>query len=518
MSFSSILPARIRLPGASASQYELPMYNSPPHSPVAFPPPSVTTSMHSSSPNRRNASKPTQRLDAMPRSEDRILLRRREKQIELDLQELLDAQSDALMSGAAHRGAIPFEDDVLSIHSATPTIRSPEGGHEVMSRRVHMTPGIARREIYKSMRELATIKTQEEDITRREKKDCLATQRHLEGWDKKRARLRKEIDTLQNQDTRVRTEVLQDEADKLQDEITQTEQRLAHMRQRHRSIIDEIAETENSVQSKLTSYVTSLNMLDDEIHAYLAKPPFPIPRSKNERTFLTLPASRRTLDMAREYVAAQASSLDHHNQSVHGQKEALAAGSMLWKRCIAKVEQFERHLKKEMSSLTAENSENSIRVLLGHMNEVISSVELDLGEAETQKWNLLIACIGAELDAFKQGRSILEQAAGVIKEQDNHNLLDHHADKADKNDEDDEDLSHWPGIDDAEPQWQTEVENDAHWPGPEAQDEPDREPAIVWTTPRASKTLAMDNDEEDEGPDPDLMVSRLAREDSNDIE
>jgi hypothetical protein len=473
--FNSILPSRVRLSGV-ASQHELPMYHSPPQSPTptSFPPAPVAASMYSSSPSRGLSTVYERRVPTTAKSEDLILLQRREKQLELELQELLDAQSDALLSGATS-GSGPSEDDVMSINSGTPRIRSPmRSPVRPPAKREQITPAMARRGIFKSMRELASVKAHEENISRREMRDHQAIQRHLEGWNKKRASLRKEIDTIQHQDIRLRTQALQDEADRLQDEITQTEQKLAHMRRRHQALVGEISEIDNSVQSKLTSYVTSLNMLEDDIQKYLAKPPFkPMGSGKRERSFLSLPASRRTLEMAREYIASQSEQLENHAVAVRQERRALDHGSNLWKSCISTIENFERHLRKEMNMLSSSNSTTSMTDLLVSMNEVIASVETDLATATSNNWRLLEACVGAELEAFKQGRSILERAAGIVREQDQ--------DELDKEDLIEQELAH------------EEMEN---------------QPETVWNTPRASRILVPLDDDEDDGPDPELMISR----------
>jgi hypothetical protein len=404
------------------------------------------------------------------------------------------------MSGATGQSAPPSEDDVMSINSGTPRIRSPVRGHVRSSpvKRTQLTPAMARRGLYKSIRELAGVKAREEEIARRETRDCQAIKRHLERWDTKRKGLRKEINVIQQQDIQLRTLRLQDEADKLQEEITQTEQKLAHMRQRHRALVNEIEEIGNSVQSKLTSYVTSLNMLEDDIQKYLANPPFEARSStKAEGNFLSLPASRRTLEMAREYISSQATDLEAHTVSIRQEKRALDAGSVLWKGCISKIEAFERHLRKEMSQLSEQNSGTNMTDLLVDMNEVIKSVETDLEEATTKNWRLLQACIGAELEAFRQGRGILERAAGVVREQD-------------QDERDEEDLIHQHDEEDLIEQEPPAEEHEAEnvW-GEDHDDE--NEPETVWNTPRASRILLPDDDEDD-APDPDLMVSRLKRQ------
>ncbi|KAF2663485.1 hypothetical protein BT63DRAFT_120416 [Microthyrium microscopicum] len=477
--FNAILPARVRL---AASQHELPVYNSPPLSPSAFPPPPVAASIYSSSP-AQPASSITARLKLpIPRSEDMIALSRREKQLEGMLQELLDAQSDALMAGVSTH-APPSEDDVMSINSGTPRLQSPvRSPDRAITRNKPLTPAAARRGIYKAVRKLASVKEHEEVAMKDELHKCQGVKKRLDTWEKKRTGLRNEITTINREDIEVRKTALRGEADKLQDEITETQQKLNRMRRRHHALIDEIAQIDNQVQSKLTSYVTSLNMLEQDIAKYLENPAEgrPHPHAGEPDNFLALPASRRTLEMAQDYWMSQSSSLSTEAKEARREKRALDSGSALWKACYSRIEAFERHLAREMRTLSPDNSTSSMVELLRKMSDVISEIEADMELATSKNWRLLVACIGAELEAFRQGREMLEQAWGIAKEQD----IDTGADL---------------------------IEHEESLPGDLEDEEEEDGPQTVWNTPRASKILSqLDDDDEsgDDEPDPELLVSR----------
>jgi hypothetical protein len=54
--------------------------------------------------------------------------------------------------------------------------------------------------------------------------------------------------------------------------------------------------------------------------------------------------------------------------------------------------------------------DNSIKGLISRMDRTMFYIESKLKLAESKNWKLLVCCIGAELEAFKQGREILENA------------------------------------------------------------------------------------------------------------
>ena len=349
---------------------------------------------------------------AAPSSEGMIVLQRREKELEQNLRYLLDAQSDALMAGI---NGDPL-DDVLSNGSTTPTVHSPRSSTRSPARPSarRKLPGLlsARRGIYKTVRELVAIKTQEEALTKEERRQSESVLQHLEAWGKKRAGLQKQIGTIQHEDVELKTRHLQTEADALQEEITQTEQKLARMRRRHRSLLEEIAQVDNSVQSKLSSYQASLTILEKEIKNFLSNPPIP-DENKSNSNLLSLPLSRRTLDIAHSYFASVDAAIQKRSSATKKERKALEQGAAVWKDCVSNIIDFEQHLKQEMASLNPSNSEASISGLLSAMDNVIASVEDKFHLAKSKNWKLLIVCIGAELEAFKQGRAILEGASGT---------------------------------------------------------------------------------------------------------
>jgi hypothetical protein len=368
------------------------MYLSPPSSVAGSPSPQVP------------------RLELPERApEGMVWLQRRENELEQELHGLLDAQSDALMAGI---GGQP-SDDLSSIATPNPLPENHPLSSPPRKSIIDATDLISvRRSIYKTVRELTAVKSEEEALVKRSLKSTESTLQRLDFWDQKKTGLQKEIETIQHQDIEAKTQSLQTEADKLQEEITETEQKLNRMRQRHAHLLEQISQIENSVQSRLSSYVTSLNILEDEIQQWLARPPSPSahPRSRSPKQadFYTLSANRRTLDIARNHWKDQRTSLDRQRKTIRREKRALEQGALVWKEVVTEITSFERLLQKEMTSLKP----NGMQRLLAKMDDVIVVVEEKLETATQKNWNLLIACIGAELEAFRQGRNILQQAAG----------------------------------------------------------------------------------------------------------
>src|ERR1700753_1853844 len=169
--FASWLPARNR---PNRSNHELPLYNSPPlpDDEPAFPPPAlgasmqIATSMYLSPPSSVAGSPSPQlpRLELPERvPEGMVWLQRREKQLEQELHKLLDAQSDALMAGIGGPSA--------GDRSATETPSSPRRDsterNQSRTSETESTDLISvRRSIYKTVRELTAVKSEQEALVK----------------------------------------------------------------------------------------------------------------------------------------------------------------------------------------------------------------------------------------------------------------------------------------------------------------------------------------------------------------
>ncbi|EHK96323.1 hypothetical protein M7I_7967 [Glarea lozoyensis 74030] len=84
-----------------------------------------------------------------------------------------------------------------------------------------------------------------------------------------------------------------------------------------------------------------------------------------------------------------------------------------WKTAQACGKIFEDELKKDMSSPGG----HDVEVLQGHVTKMGSAIDRlasAVQTAEDNKWNLLICAICAELEAFKEGKQLLQKTAGFI--------------------------------------------------------------------------------------------------------
>ncbi|PSN70229.1 hypothetical protein BS50DRAFT_571520 [Corynespora cassiicola Philippines] len=388
-----------------AREHELPLYNSPPSPRV--PPPIASTVLWNA---------PSSSLSPPPRVPDHLLaLQRRARYLQEQLQQLLDAQSDGLTSGLAGNGSTP--DDLASNGSTTPTvssIRLADKGSENEDHAPKKKPvslNAARRGIFRRIQQLASIKAEELDILDEDLKDLQALVDKTGGWTQKRSRLEKKIKQMEGEASSSRTQELQAEASKLEQEIRQKEEELWALKTRHRRVVNELADNENSLEARLSTFKSSLSILDKEVNSFLAHPPEMNHMPLSSSPFLSLPPKRRTLEMAQDYWQEEHLRLADKCQEIDVDRAALDEGAVLWNDVVKKVVSFEANLQNYLQQAGRNSSPDSSK-LLTEMDATVIYLEEKKEFASSRGWNLLLCAIGAELEAFKQGKDMLEEALG----------------------------------------------------------------------------------------------------------
>lgn len=404
-------------------------------------------------------------------------LQDRQSELEADLQFLLDAQAEGLVKGL--EGGAGLSDDQTSNGSTTPTARSMGSAISQHARRraTRPKPGLrsARKGIYTSMLALSTLKDNEiaeaeEDVHASE--DKLS---QISEWETKKAGLREATRTLDGDEETVRAQRLRHEAEVLQREISAVELQLADMKGRHRRLVGQLEAVENAVQARLASYTSSLRLLEEDVRKFLT-----LEESSADVRDGRSPAGgrRRTLELAKQRWTEERGMSMERRQAIGHEKSALDDGAALWKDVVTQVTDFERRLRAEVSKMSgasplespaAEDNSQTLAGLLEHMARLMHELESSFDIAQERKWNLLIAAIGAELDALGRGKRLLE------------NLL-HPGTGGDQRSEED---THQPSVDDASAQEILELDNSF--------DE----------TSRRRLSNGTDSD-----PDPDLLFSR----------
>lgn len=343
------------------------------------------------------------------------------------IQSLLNAQSDGLAAGLGAGS----RDDVSSVGSLTPTPsivtppRSTIGPRTTPVRQPapkKISLKGARKGLTRSMQDFIQLKEEELRILDSQfqgRQSALDKVQALEG---KRSALQSQVNSIKNEDPSSSSAEFHKEAAALGVEIQQLEDKLFELRARRRHILSQASQVENAAHSKLSSYTSSLELLDREIKQYLEHPPLQatLPAEGTGQSMYDLKPGRRTLAMAKEQWSNEQAVLDEKRAEAAQEQAALQAGSAMWRETVSQTTLFEkdlraatRDLSHSQSTLPPESAEINMYALLPALDSTIRTLKQNLRHAESQQWNLLICCLGPELEAFLLARSLLRQTLGL---------------------------------------------------------------------------------------------------------
>ncbi|KAI4721498.1 hypothetical protein E4T48_02234 [Aureobasidium sp. EXF-10727] len=350
-----------------------------------------------------------------------LLFRRKQRELEAQLQLLLDAQADALLAGLDPSPKSAAEDDALSTGSSTPTASAlhSKPKPKLSSKAEKIGLRQARVGLYATMRRLAQLKSQESQYLAPSLDHFASVVDQLDAWQKKRSALQSRASQIQSGDDRNRALDLHKQADDMQTEINELEERLARLKRDQHKLREEAQEIENTVDARLASYTNSLSLVEDSVQIFLQD------ASASHWTavinvavmdrFWRSPSQSRTLESAKDVFGRERDSLVEKRRISDTEREALEEGAVVWKNTVKQVSTFERTLAKTMSRMGQEShsqfdSPAETKELLSMLEQTTTELENKHKLAEIRSWKLLVAAIGAELEAFLKGKQILEVA------------------------------------------------------------------------------------------------------------
>lgn len=136
-----------------------------------------------------------------------------------------------------------------------------------------------------------------------------------------------------------------------------------------------------------------------------------------------LPVARRTVGMVGEFYEGLEEGLGRRLRGVEGKVRALEEGGRVWGDVVMEVGVVERMLEGEMRGLGErgdggdddgdERRVEGMKRVLDAMARARETIGGKLKMAEEKGWNLLVVCVGAELEALVEGEQVLRSVLGV---------------------------------------------------------------------------------------------------------
>lgn len=399
-------------------------------------------------------------------------LQHRERLIQKEFQHILDAQATGLMANLNPDAAPPSSSNVSDAGSTSTARRShvifeqptrkTESGEIMPVRQPRQKPLTlrgARVALARTMALAADLKIEEEanlDSALFVRKKALSELRKLST---QRDAIVEELRTLEGDDEEPLARELREldeEYNNVRAEIAELEERLVGLRKRKRWLDGRRLDVRNRREAGLSGYKGALKEVDDKLEDVLIKPrvlPLDVEAiagpGQNERNqdveqqalvgleFMRLRPERRTADMAKDWWESEIALLERRKEEVNKERSALEEGAEVWREVVRLVTAYEEDLRKEIAKasraepggfghdsgkgkgkVAADDQASSPLKFYSSQLDKITKVMGELNEkfnlAEEHGWKLLLCAIGAELEAFKQGKEMIQ---GILMEQ-----------------------------------------------------------------------------------------------------
>ncbi|KAI1465374.1 uncharacterized protein F4812DRAFT_438467 [Daldinia caldariorum] len=373
------------------------------------------------------------------------MLQRRERQLQKELQKLLDAQGTALerdLQGNEIGNTSPEDTKqglspdltassiqrTLSEGSVVP-VRQPK--NKPMSKR-QARIGIAR-----SVTMLADLKNEEDAYIASalaERKAALSKLRNLSS---QRKSITAEMKALEeDSETSIETEIatIESQHRTVCASIEKLEEKLRILRRTKAELERKLEEARSTREASLSGYKGALKQCDQSISKLMKYPGVQVLEVEDLREqggedltaltskhmsgveFLSLRPERRTIEMAKDWWEGEVAVLERRKATVDKERVALEEGSEIWQQVLTMLIDFETRLNQSLQDATKQqdNMESGdpasiLRDQYRALNGTLREVQRLYDYVESRGWNLLIAAIGAELAHFEGLKDFLAE-------------------------------------------------------------------------------------------------------------
>ncbi|OTB02955.1 hypothetical protein M426DRAFT_12991 [Hypoxylon sp. CI-4A] len=427
--------------GANSKDYSFPMSSDPKD--LKVPPGIWRPNIRTEPPDNSyaTANNPTSLVESLfmgrpNRSSDRVLrsevdstfnlIHRRERQMQMELQKLLDAQGAALerdleggsVDSSTRASSTNSQASTLSAGSVIP-VRQPK--KKPMSKR-QARIGIAR-----SVSMLADLKNEEDAYIATalaERKAALSKLRNLASQKRSITNEMKALEEDNHLPIKADIAKMEDQHRSVSATIEKLEEKLRELRRTKVDLERRLEEARSTRDSSLSGYKGAMKQCDQGISELMKYPGIQVlevedlkkqggedaatllSKHMSGTEFLALRPERRTIEMAKDWWEGEVAILEQRRAAVDKERAALEEGSDIWQDVMTFLANFENSFNESMrlvmkpSNLGTNNPETILRDQYTALKKTLHELQQVLDYVESHGWNLLIVAIGAELAHF----------------------------------------------------------------------------------------------------------------------
>ncbi|KAI0204351.1 hypothetical protein F4808DRAFT_413223 [Astrocystis sublimbata] len=367
------------------------------------------------------------------------LIERRERQMQQELQRLLDAQDYALEKHLA--SAIQEQDDQPR----------PRKSHVVPVRQPkkrHLSKMEARLGISRCMSQLSDLKSEEEAYIATalgERKAALSRLRTLSTKRDSIVAEMKAVELDRDQPLKNNIKKMEQQHHTICQDIVKLEEKLRDLKRTKTRLEERIVEARSARESELSGYRGALSECDKRLNDIMNFPDVHVLEVEGLMAqdadlralvgqhisgfqFLSLRPERRTIPMAKDWWEGEVHVLELRKAAVDKERDALDEGTQLWQDMLRRLEEHDRHLKstfdelanyassakKQQQSTHANNLGEILKTQYTMCKEVTYELQAMYEHTEARGWRLLVTALGAEINYFRGLKAQLGSTLQVV--------------------------------------------------------------------------------------------------------
>jgi predicted nucleic acid-binding Zn-ribbon protein len=252
--------------------------------------------------------------------------------------------------------------------------------------------GSARSGILTAMRELSEVKSREAALyssLSASRKKLLST---VTSHTTKTSRLRQELQKIDASPEAVAAEQLREETAAVAGEIDELRKRLVGLEMKHADMKRKLVALDNVVEARQSSYKEALESSSKRVAAFLKENQAASPETAVETWTL------------------QAEAYEEKKEAAEKEHGALEEGMRLWEAATDVVSGFETRLAERIE---IGGDRKVVKEWISHeLERTVEELAEMVQRAEEEGWKLLIAAIGAELQAMRDPGEVLNRNFG----------------------------------------------------------------------------------------------------------
>ncbi|KAG6018935.1 hypothetical protein E4U40_007595 [Claviceps sp. LM458 group G5] len=393
-----------------------------------------------------------------------LQLRQRQRTLENEVQQLLNLQSRKLMFGRQSGELDPSmdlnKDSETGISTPNETFHPKVASTSNSSRTSYLLPRVVVRDDVVPVAQsakcrppglmairngLSTAMESLKELCREEKahivaaiKERKSALQHLHDLACRRSIILSELTTFDSDGEEPLARELRELSDRhntVDHEISRLEDQLTGLRRQRLWLRDKMREIRGRREACLSGRRGALRDVDLELSTLIRLPPvLPLDpaiqaecdesllrdlTSAGGQEFMRLGFEHRNSELAKHWWEAELAVLEKRSLQVDKDQQALDEGSVLWANVFSLVSSFESDLRDAMKGNPSFNSisppkgkektyveEEGISIQFTNMCNALTELEQAMELAESNRWNLLICAIGAELEIFREALGV----------------------------------------------------------------------------------------------------------------